>query len=559
MTHTNRNQEKNNFIRRTRPTFTLYNNDSSSDDSSETESDITSSDSSEEDYKRRVIRGGNYGRPSKLLTKNGANSVNGARSTSAKINDKSKRGIHTQRNISSPGGSITGRSVKSESAITATLTQRRVESKKPPLPKVNSKTDGKPPVKKDAFSGKVKNGKTQETSITNTVTVTKAEKDKVLKKYGLSPLPAPENQDEIRTENQVETDSLKKLNIKVLSGEDSGNVDIKPVRSDSAIASGYFVDDLVKQTVEKSKPKETDSEEHQEEKLITFKQTVEKSKLKETDLEEEKLITVNKATVKTLKADENDIFENPGHLITSNKADSNTHEKNIAENSLSANTSISENVVMSESNEEIKDKTKELTAWHDVDNSTDKILHMLDSLNTGEKHRRHNHPGLVSSRSSEQGSNKGTKSKTMSDKAAVSFAKYANMSSGKNIVGKFSRRESGKGYRVTLRDKPFTNTKQSNKKSELKTVNPIPYGYARRQANKVKGVGPFHRINVRALNSSIDYKLEDALRSGSADIPKISYRHKTETPRNFDAQLFGMKQLPSPSPDHSDPSQQNGR
>ena len=482
MTHKNRNPINNHYGNRGKPTFTRYNNDSSSDDSSDTESDVTSSESSDEDYKTRVFKGGNYGKlNNKLLNRNGAKAD--GRSASAKINDKTRRGIHTQRNLGSPGGSMTGRSVKSESAINATLSKRRLENGKPPLPK-ETKTNVNIGKKKEAFTNSIKNTRVKAAGNTDNLNVTHDEKDRVLKKYGLSPLSAPESKTKRKKAGQRQYDprSMSKVN----NGVENGNGEIKSVQSDSAIASGYFMEDIVKETGETNGGSDLVAE------------------------------------------TETSTQENSGENIECNKTKT---DNTSAEDETSKNQEAVE-----------KEESNKRTAWHVEQDSTDKILHLIDCLDNKDKSQMLVPPDYPSSEVSDTGSVNESKSKTLTDKAAKSFRKYANLTPPNRIVGKFGKKENGKGYRITLKDKPFSAKKPSVRKSDLKTVNPVPYGYARRQANKVKGVGPFHRINVRALNSSIDYKLEDAFRSGSADIPKMSYRHKVDTPRRIDPKLvLGIK------------------
>lgn len=502
VSHQSRNQVNNYYGNRGRPAFTLFNQDSSSEDSSESDSDVTSSDSSDGDYKTRVFRGGNYGRPkNKLLTKNGANS--GLRTGSAKINDKNKRGFHTQRNISSPAGSMTGRSVKSESAITATLSKRRLENNgKPPLPK-DTRNNSKPRTKKESFNASTKNSNAKTTELTEKMVVTQEEKDKVLKKYGLSPLPAS---DDSKKGDVSQTQKVKGLKLDITNGKTEKNSKIKTVKSDSAIASGYAIEDFVKR---------------------------ESTGKCETVEGEETLNSVTNGYAVLEKSEEQ----------VEKKTENGFGKKN---NENEDNTS--------------EDTTKKKTAWHNEDDSTDKILHMLDSLNTADKPQKPSPSGQLSSRSSDNGSVRASRSKILTDKAARSFTRFANLTSPDKIVSKFSKKDREKGYKVTLKDKPFTSGRPRIRKSNLNTVNPVPYGYARRQANKVKGIGPFHRISVRALNSSIDYKLEDALRSGSADIPKISYRHKIDTPQTFaPQQLIGMSKPQGPSPNNPATLEQDNR
>lgn len=478
----------------TRAAFNFFHNDSSSDETTESDSDVTSSDSADDDYKRRVFKGGNYGKTNnKINRRNNGGLSSNARTTSAKVNDPNKRNLHSQRNISSPAGSLTGRSVKSESAINTALSKRRLENKKPPLPR---ETKCVKPVIKNAFNANIRNNKTE---VSGTSDVKEAERDRVLKKYGLSPLPS---QKQNGVKHVTTEDNTEVVNDRATGLEELGNVKIKPVKSDSALANGYFVEDMLKETEE----------------------------LRNASMNGEEDAETNEDTTSALMLDPD--------VSKVEKVATSPHQN-------------ADDVGATDSADQ---KDEKVVTWHDQDDSTDKILHMIDNLKNKEKVEKQK------GETTALGLGKGNKSKAfrqskrMSEKAAQSFVKYASMQTRGEGVAKFSRREAGRGYRVTLMDKPMSGPNHRNKKPDLKSVNPVPYGYAYRQTSKVKGVGPFRRINVRALNSSIDYKAEEALRSVSADVPKISYRHKHETPRRLDPQILisGRQSVFSKSPDKQD-------
>lgn len=66
----------------------------------------------------------------------------------------------------------------------------------------------------------------------------------------------------------------------------------------------------------------------------------------------------------------------------------------------------------------------------------------------------------------------------------------------------------------------------AHKPKALNTLNTKPYGFSVQLKRPLQqGVGPFQRTNVRTLNSSLD-RSDTMYRSGSADLPKISYRHR---------------------------------
>ena len=148
--------------------------DSSTEEESETE---TSSDSSEEETKIRQFRGIRTGKVSNGFQRNGAfNKQNAFRSSSAKLDNSNKRQVHTEALDTSNGmsnnnyvGNMTGRSVKSESGLNKNLSKRRLENK----------TNGD----KSAGNGNF------EINTASRENVTKADRERVLRKYGLSPHP----------------------------------------------------------------------------------------------------------------------------------------------------------------------------------------------------------------------------------------------------------------------------------------------------------------------------------------------------------------------------------
>lgn len=131
-----------------------------------------------------------------------------------------------------------------------------------------------------------------------------------------------------------------------------------------------------------------------------------------------------------------------------------------------------------------------------------------------------------------------SETKTLSQKAAESFAKYASLSkkNGRNETGLKDLRRHGSGSRTD--SKPPSGGRNATQNSELKEVNPRPYGYASRRRAHVSGAGPFRRTNIRTHNGALEYA-EAILRSGSAEMPKISYRHKAEPVKVYSVGMFG--------------------
>ena len=92
---------------------------------------------------------------------------------------------------------------------------------------------------------------------------------------------------------------------------------------------------------------------------------------------------------------------------------------------------------------------------------------------------------------------------------------------------------------------------KSRRPKILNSLNTKPYGYATKLNRPLQqGVGPFHRTNIRTLNSTMD-RSDSMHRSGSADLPKISYRHRLQSTSKPNINLNGFK---TPENDGSDES-----
>ena len=579
----NRGKNYNYGATRGRPTFTLYDSDSSSSESTESDSDVTSSDSSEEENKKGRFRGLNRGKYMNNNLRNGANKNNGVRSTSAKITDtNNKRDLHTQRNLKSgkysPAGSLTGRSVKSESSINATLAKRKVDNSK----NVTSITDVK-------TNGKVENGTSQSKSnipaVVEKQKVQQAEREKVLKKYGLGSQPSLNNQTKITkitseantTTNGAITPVEKNVPVenvvKAKPPVDRKDKPLKTVKSDSLIScSGYFVED-----VKLNKPVKTNAFESEgntlgfkgeskrqfdesvkvaemdtyiSSEIETFRKQRNVKHLERRDLdirsreEGDDPIERNKHDLTALTSEtliKSQSFENGIKEVHSeqeitiidnawtNGSNSVRDEKNL----LSARTK--ENPEVQQENPKVVEHNK----WKKETTARDKVLQLLDKKGK-EPIEINSCTSSVVSRN-ENRNDKG--SKMLSEKVAKSFSKYAKLASSKKGSKKHSKK-----HRISQKDRPSPGAKTG--KALLKSVNSRPYGYAHRQANVVKGVGPFHRINKRTLNSAIEHPLSVMTpRSGSADLPKISYRHQIQPTPTFDTRTLTQRNSILVSPD----------
>ncbi|XP_053385291.1 uncharacterized protein LOC128550372 isoform X2 [Mercenaria mercenaria] len=585
---TQTNQTKvNNYTRgpvRGRPTFTLYDTDSSSTESSESDSDVTSSDSSEEENKKGRFRGLNRG---KLLNnnnlRNGANRNNGVRSTSAKLGDtNNKRDLHTQRNIKSgkfsPAGSLTGRSVKSESAINATLAKRKLDNAK----NVTSTSDNRTNTKVENDS---QQSKKDIPPVIEKQKVQQAERERVLKKYGLGSQPVLNNLTKITkhsvdasvsndgaitpVEKNVVTDNGVKMPV------ERKEKPLKTVKSDSVIAcSGYFVEDLGLKESVKNNAEEVNGKAVSDVSVGGCKKQFEESiKIAEMDAyisneietfrkqRNAKHIESLEPSIKAEESEQIKVHEQnswtrdtPTESKTPHAFDSRNKDlelcsekeimiKDIAskkdKTSKDKDLQLLDNTDKDAELEPENPKVVEHNKWKKESSARDKVLQLLDRKVKG--------PVEIDSCTSSAASrneNKNDKgSKMLSEKAAKSFTKYAKLASHKKGGKKHSKK-----HRISQKDRPPPGARQSPGaksllgKTQLKSINSRPYGYAHRQANVVKGVGPFHRTNKRTLNSAIEQCPSNMTpRSGSADLPKISYRHQIQPTPTYDTRSFGMR------------------
>lgn len=645
MTQTNQNKV-NNYNRgyvRHKPTFDLYDSDSSSAESTESDSDVTSSDSSEEESRKGRFRGLNRGKILNNTDRNGAIRNNGVRSTSAKLSDTNgKRELHTQRNIKSgkysPAESLTGRSVKSESAINTSLAKRRLENGKNVTPTL----DNKPKVKNDNVTPHSKN---EIPPVTERQKVQQAERDKVLKKYGLGSQPVLNNLNKFPkpsngtvsngsiSNNGAKTpvDKIATANSVIKATVEMKERPLKAVKSDSAITcSGYFVEDQnhIKEVKKNAfgeadkKPAHDTSEESttnafedrrsnafEDRRSNAFEERgsnafagrrtkafEEKEKLVEMDAYIANEIETFRRqrnmkhiesldSVRNVEGSVKMKDEEQNHLTrstpTENKVphsfdlkkkeeqspqlvgqDSSNLEKMLADkmdkciNDNNEDTNVFENPRMVEHN-----------AWKKETSARDRVLQLLDKRSedtvnidscsssvTGRNLNRNDNSSSVTGRNLIR-NDKG--SKILSEKAAKSFHKYAKVASHKREGAK---KRGKKKHRINKKDRPPPGAKSVTEKTQLKTVNSRPYGYAHRQATIVKGVGPFNRTNIRTLSSAMERTNADlTVRSGSADLPKISYRHQIQPTSTYDTHMFGTRSSLLVSPDVDGNASENSR
>ncbi|XP_052243513.1 uncharacterized protein LOC127853233 isoform X2 [Dreissena polymorpha] len=562
---------------RNRQTFTLYTEDSSSEESTESESDVTSSESSEEDNER-IFRGNNH---RKKYVSNNKNALLQS-SSSAKSNDGNKRNVHslsTQR-IAKPNsvtlaGNMSGRSIKSESVISDKI---KSNMKKPPLPK---ETRTVMTEVKAAFheinnekSDQLKTEKQSDLNTHKTNINDKSEErfatSKVLRLKQANYI----SESEIKAEQVQNNDMLEKTEDK-RTKKTKGKHSVTLLNKDNLFQKTNDVYEQSQSENEINKPSTHHLNEvtaleqgtcktEQESNENTGKVVEEfennnffngKGKLNEKIQHEGKIGLMSERTAILMKYGLNPIpltkkensFSNNRSMKSKSVILQEEIKKVRSDSAISSGYYV-EDVPQSESsngpdipavariirekpipvvepfvrhNKSSDNLSSAQKTWQENVVFTDDMFPIVNDI-TQLKSRSYAQsiPGSVgSSNSNDKGS------KVLSERTARSFEKYANLASHKKK--KRRGKKHGKS-RITLKDRPSPGAMDKQKKPDLNSVNAVPYGYSRRQSNKVKGIGPFHRTNVRTLSSSIDYKAHDVFRSGSADIPKISYRHKID-------------------------------
>ncbi|KAL4225348.1 hypothetical protein ACF0H5_016036 [Mactra antiquata] len=298
--------------------------------------------------------------------------------------------------------------------------------------------------------------------------ISSVEREKVLKKYGIGSSPVLTNK--ATASKQTEKPPRP----------------MKSVKSDSSIACGYFIEDT-------------------KEKSFLFDDLVVGKHADNTNIDSEPLVDFkNNGTELGSHSEHLNEMINMAEVNGNNHVDT-QHE--ISENSVGIGKG------------KTTGKFKEYNGWKDEISSKEKFNNLFDKIEGSVI------DGYSSSTSSRTLNRNDKGSKVLKEKTAKSFAKYANLTKDKSKDKTHGR----KPRRINLKDHPSPGPKIPSTRTELKVVNTKPYGYDVKQ----KGFGPFHRTNVRTLNSAIDQTASELmLRSGSAEIPKITYRHKplSQTP-----------------------------
>ena len=448
--------------------FRFRDSDSSSTES-ETESDTSeSSDSSVEVRRNRkpIIKKGSSNSLSNGNQK-GGNLRNGFRTRSAKT-DPNSRKLHTGVDRTVKGGndsgSLTGRSVKSESGMHGSITKRRIEHK---LKTTNSKT------KPDEIE--------------------KLERDKVLRKYGINPdTKSPyANIDK----NIVKPDRKPKINETPLKKKSPKEEKVK-IASEQMTRENALETNMI---LTREKPLEA---------LPSSRKNVsEKSEDKpkfylgdpsETEISESKSLT------------ENDSIK-PDEIIKESQKSDLQNTKSEVEKDIGNDKALTL--------EESSNKDEKLE--EDIDTKMEKVSKMFNdavSMNN----------------------------KVIAESVSHNLPPPIDYKDKISLLRKLAARHKDQERIQRMRnlDRP----------KELNNLNTKPYGYSSRLKQPLQqGVGPFHRTNVRTLNSSLD-RSDTMFRSGSADLPKISYRHSLQPSgrAKYDQRIFGLKAPIDASSDESE-------
>lgn len=460
-TQKNNQKNYNNILhgQNSRVQYYRFRDSDSSSTESETESDTSSSSDSSVDVKKNskpIIKKGSFNSLSNGNQK-GGNLRNGFRTRSAKA-DPNTRKIHTGVDKTVKGGndsgSLTGRSVKSESGMHGSITKRRIENK---LKTTNNKT------KSDEIE--------------------KVERDKVLRKYGINP----------------NTDSPY------------ANIDKNIVKPDKKYK--------INQTrVKKNSP--------QEKEKVALEQMVETQMEREKILENNRILTREKPlealpssrkslTEKTENkpkfyiGDPNEIGSKP---VTENVQPDVTNEggkisdlqNSEAENEIDKDKALS----MEENNTKDQERLQE-----DLDTKMEKVSRLFnDAVSMNDK--------------------------IVAESASRNLPPPTDYKDKISLLRKLAARHKDQERLQRMR-----NLGNPERPKELNTLNTKPYGFASQLKRPLQqGVGPFHRTNVRTLNSSLD-RSDTMFRSGSADLPKISYRHSLQPSGmvKYDPRIFGLK------------------
>ena len=454
--------------------FRFRDSDSSSTES-ETESDTSeSSDSSVEVRRNRkpIIKKGSSNSLSNGNQK-GGNLRNGFRTRSAKTDPNSRKlhtGVDRTVKAGNDSGSLTGRSVKSESGMHGSITKRRIEHK---LKTTNSKT------KPDEIE--------------------KLERDKVLRKYGINP----------------DTKSPY------------ANIDKNIVKPDRK--------PKINEThLKKKSPKE-------EKVKIASEQVVETQMTKETALENNMILTREKPleALPSSRKNVNEKSEDKPKFYLGDPSETEITESK----SLTENDSIKPDEIIKESKESDLQNTKSEV---EKDIGNDKALISEESSKKDEEKLEEDLDTKMEKVSKMFNDAVSMNNKVIAESVSHNLPPPTDYKDKISLLRKLAARHKDQERIQRMRnlDRP----------KELNNLNTKPYGYSSRLKQPLQqGVGPFHRTNVRTLNSSLD-RSDTMFRSGSADLPKISYRHSLQPSgrAKYDPRIFGLKAPVDASSDESE-------
>lgn len=506
------------LMHREKATFSLYNEDSSSEETTETtesESDVSTSDSSEVETKRGEFSD----KREKFVnnTKNGSNGKTIFRSSSAKI-DSPNRKIHTQREILLDKN--TGRIVKSENVLNNTVSKQRFENRS--VTKRSNAKDaakekesiivqegmanvieqnandvpsiGEKEVETKSFTKKVEAKDTSQEKESITVqagmkNVTEliandmpsiVEKERILRKYGLSPHSFCGKNEPI---NELAGDNVTNLQKTVPFKS------LKSIKSDGALVRGYFMDNIQtlidlrsNDAVMNGNANELDECNCKNEEVPCNDQVIQPQLIHE------------EASLEKLKKDKQVWLEEDSSNEVLYMLDNMRNDKRV---------------------------------WHKDAPSTEDFHLMLDNVKIGQQDI-----DICSEKSSARNHWQDRHKTMLSDKTVQSFAKYANLATQRIIVEGHTGKQ--------LRRKKLSGSRLPQHPVQLGTVNARPYGYAHKLVNNAKNDGLFQRTNIYTRPSSLQVNRDVTLMPGSADFPKITFRHRIHPALTYDAQLFGV-------------------
>ena len=464
-TQKNNQKNYNNILngQNSRVQYYRFRDSDSSSTESETESDTSSSSDSSVDVKKNrkpIIKRGSSNSLSNGNQK-GGNQRNGFRTRSAKADPNSRKihtGVDKTVKVGNDSGSLTGRSVKSESGMHGTITKRRIEHK---LKTTNNKT------KADEIE--------------------KVERDKVLRKYGINP----------------NTDSPY------------ANIDKNIVKPDKIYK--------INQThVKKNSPEAKDK--------ASSEQIVETQMEREKNLESNRILTREKP-LEALPSSRKNLNEK-----SENKPKFYIGDPSEIDSKLVTETEKVQPDVTNEGGKRLDLQNSEAGVENEIGNK--KTL-SIEENNTKDKEKLEKDLDTKMAKVSRIFND----AVSMNDKIIEESA-IRNLPPPTDYKDKISLlRKLAARHKDQERIHRMRNLGNPERPKELNTLNTKPYGFSTQLKRPLQqGVGPFHRTNVRTLNSSLD-RSDTLFRSGSADLPKISYRHNLQPSgmAKYDPRMFGLK------------------